>query len=113
MDTTPYGDLLERRVDTFGRYYYWHFPNPRRHRPETLTDMNALGLNRIVITPIQIDLTNHAQLARMASWTLAPEPRSVTEENAKSETPFLKISMKTQKNRVVDPDSSGGGHGVY
>lgn len=102
MDTTPYGDKLEQRVDTFGRYYYWHFPNPRRIRPETMTDMNALGLNHIVITPIQIDLTNHALLAEMADWSLRAEPRSVSEEKAKTEKPFLKISMKTQKKRIVD-----------
>lgn len=104
MDVTPYGDTLQRRVDTFGRVYYWHFPNPRRQRPAHMTDMNALGMNRIVITPIQIDLTDHAQLGRMADWRLEAEPLSVTAENAKTEKPFLRISMKPQKEKLPDGD---------
>ncbi len=100
MDVTPYGDTLQRRVDTFGRVYYWHYPNPRRQRPEHMTDMNALGMNRIVITPIQVDLTHYGQLARMADWRLEAEPLSVTLENAKAEAPPLKISMKTQKESM-------------
>ncbi|MDO4551678.1 MAG: 5'/3'-nucleotidase SurE [Planctomycetia bacterium] len=104
MDTTPYGDTLERRVDTFGRYYYWHFPNSRRHRPETMTDMNALGLNRIVITPIQIDMTNYSLLTKMENWALQPEPRCVTEENARNEIPSVNFSMRTQKIRMPEND---------
>ncbi|MDO4573725.1 MAG: 5'/3'-nucleotidase SurE [Planctomycetia bacterium] len=97
MDTTPYGNRMEERSDTFGRAYYWFVPNRRERRPECLTDMNALGQNKIVVTPLQFDMTNHAQCAVMQQWGLKA-PTSEKCQEASEEKNFPKINMRTCHN---------------
>lgn len=94
MDTTPYGMKLQELQDTFGHNFYWLQPTPRDHRPDCLTDMNAMGLKKIVVTPLQIDRTNHATLDRMAGWNLNAD---VPPQEPLPEMPHIPDTVVTPK----------------
>jgi 5'-nucleotidase len=68
-----YRDELIKRVDPFGRDYYWiggEVPSGVEGDPGT--DIWAVTHNYISITPILMDLTNHILLETVRGWDLRP-----------------------------------------
>jgi 5'-nucleotidase len=66
-----YRDELIRRVDPFGRDYYWIGGEvPGGVESEVGTDIWAVTQNRVSITPILMDLTNHGLMEVVKSWDL-------------------------------------------
>jgi 5'-nucleotidase len=65
-----YRDELIRRKDPFGRDYYWIGGGPPGGTGEPGTDLFAVGSGYVSITPILLDLTNHALIEQVASWNL-------------------------------------------
>jgi 5'-nucleotidase len=73
-----YRDQVEVRQDPRGREYYWiggppidpvaGMPRPEREHD---TDGWVVGENLISVTPLRLDLTDEALLARLSSWHLA------------------------------------------
>jgi len=66
-----YRDELVERVDPFGRPYYWIGAGPATHHNEPGTDIWALAAGKVSITPIHLDLTNHALIRAMGEWHLS------------------------------------------
>ncbi|MDR3108095.1 MAG: 5'/3'-nucleotidase SurE [Planctomycetaceae bacterium] len=68
MDITQYWETFEKRIDPLGRPYYWLTgrPDPRQPKPQvqpdTLTDLKALNSGFVTVTPLQYDMTDHANL---------------------------------------------------
>ncbi len=78
MDVTLYGDEYERRTDPWGRDYYWATGRP----PEvvgTKTDLSALALGHVTLTPLCYDMTNRGTLDKMSGWDLRPDAAVLTE----------------------------------
>ena len=68
-----YRDELIRRVDPFGRDYYWIGGEvPSGRSDERGTDIWAVTHNLVSITPILMDLTNHTLIEKVQDWGLAP-----------------------------------------
>jgi 5'-nucleotidase len=65
-----YRDELIRRKDPFGRDYFWIGGGPPGGEGEPGTDLHAVGAGYISVTPVQLDLTNHALIEHIASWNL-------------------------------------------
>lgn len=65
-----YRDELIVRTDPFGRHYYWIGGGKPTMVNEPGTDIRALADGKISITPIHLDLTNHALLSRLKAWKL-------------------------------------------
>lgn len=65
-----YGDIIEEKVDPRGRKYYWIGGDDVGFEDIPGSDCNAIHANRISITPIQVNLTDHALLARLQNWKL-------------------------------------------
>lgn len=63
-----YRDALVRREDPRGRPYYWIGGETPTGVLEEGTDFWALSQGLVSITPLQLDLTAHAQLAAMEEW---------------------------------------------
>jgi 5'-nucleotidase len=63
-----YAGNLEKRVDPVGRAYYWLGGDPPRDHLEDGTDVKAIADGYISVTPIHLDLTDHAALELMKSW---------------------------------------------
>lgn len=57
-----YGDAIVEKVDPRGRKYYWIGGDDLGFVPEEGTDCTATASGFISITPLHLDLTNHASL---------------------------------------------------
>jgi 5'-nucleotidase len=78
MGRRNYQDEIISRVDPRGRTYYWIGGADPSHFSEPGTDFEAIDNNRISVTPLQRDITNHAALDLVKSWLLSEgaEPRT-------------------------------------
>ncbi len=65
-----YRDELVKRADPRGRPYYWLGGDIPLSHLEPGTDAHAVANNRISVTPIHLDLTNHRLLDVIRSWDL-------------------------------------------
>ncbi len=68
MDVTHYGDRFERRVDPWGRPYYWATGEPPPRLGQQQTDLTALKQGVITVTPLDYNMTKNAVLAEMQGW---------------------------------------------
>ncbi len=68
MDVTPHGDRYERRVDPWGREYFWAAGGPPPGPGSHETDLSALAKGRVTLTPLHYDMTERAALAEMMHW---------------------------------------------
>jgi 5'-nucleotidase len=59
-----YNDALIRRIDPFGKPYFWIGGEAPTGVEEPGTDYGALAAGFVSITPIQLDLTSH----NLQSW---------------------------------------------
>ena len=60
-----YKDVLIRRVDPFGRAYYWFGGDPPESAPEEGTDGKALADGFVSLTPVHQDMTAYGLLEEM------------------------------------------------
>ena len=65
-----YRDVLIERIDPKGRPYYWIGGDPPAGEPVAGTDVGALAQGYISITPLNLDMTDQAQLAELVDWGL-------------------------------------------
>lgn len=65
-----YHDVIVERADPRGRPYFWIGGLPPTGEPEEGTDVGALACGNISITPLNLDMTDRGQLARMDEWPL-------------------------------------------
>lgn len=66
-----YRDVLIRRLDPKGRPYYWIGGDPPTGDPADGADVGALARGYISVTPLNLDMTDPAQLAGLAAWGLS------------------------------------------
>jgi len=67
---TAYDGVIERRTDPRGRPYYWWTGDRSRQPADTGTDMAALREHKISVTPMKLDLTEHAFVSGLGDWQL-------------------------------------------
>lgn len=68
--------VIDERADPWGKSYYWF---GFRHRPQTLvdgTDLSALAAGAISVTPLSLDLTHDAGIARLEAALEAGDVRT-------------------------------------
>lgn len=65
-----YRDVLVERRDPRGRVYYWIGGEPPHGVAEEGSDFQAVTDDKISITPIHLDLTNHRLIKELESWHL-------------------------------------------
>ncbi len=63
-----YEDVLIRREDPYGRPYYWLGGTNVTDFPDDGTDVGAIANGYVSVTPVGLDLTNHAFLATLRGW---------------------------------------------
>jgi 5'-nucleotidase len=69
--------FVQEGKDPRGRPYYWIGGPEREHENIPGSDCNAVFDDRVIsVTPLQIDLTNSAGLARLENWKLPGFTRS-------------------------------------
>ena len=70
LGTRVYRDSLVRKTDPRGRDYYWIGGKPPGGAGEPGTDLHAVAGGYVSVTPIELDLTNHALIEQIAGWGL-------------------------------------------
>jgi 5'-nucleotidase len=68
-----YRDELLRREDPRGRPYYWIGGQSPTGVADEGTDFGALASGYVSVTPLQLDLTAHEQIAALKGWSLSLE----------------------------------------
>ena len=65
-----YRDVLIERKDPYDRTYYWIGGEPPTGVAEEGTDIQAIAENKISVTPIHLDLTDHQLISQLQKWQL-------------------------------------------
>lgn len=63
-----YRDVLDERMDPWGRPYYWFGGEIPTGIPEDGSDIGAVENGYVSVTPLGIDLTSYATLDRLDGW---------------------------------------------
>ncbi len=63
-----YDDVIVEKVDPRGRPYYWIGNGEPRWAEGSGTDIEAVRENKISITPVHLDLTNHSAIEDLKHW---------------------------------------------
>ena len=63
-----YRDVLIQRLDPKGRPYYWIGGDPPSGEPDDGTDIGALAAGYVSVTPLNLDMTDAALMARLSDW---------------------------------------------
>lgn len=63
-----YRDQLIERLDPYGNPYYWVGGPAVSEDSEPGTDVAAMRVGKISVTPIMLDMTNHRLLDDLATW---------------------------------------------
>ena len=69
------GEGFEKRIDPRGRTYYWIRGGRDFDACEGETDLRAVRDGYIAVTPLNVDMTNHAMLSHLSCWQWDPDPR--------------------------------------
>ena len=72
LGTRVYEDTLVRKVDPRGRDYFWIGGEDPVWRPDEGTDFHSVDAGYVSVTPLQLELTDHALRADMEEWGLTP-----------------------------------------
>jgi 5'-nucleotidase len=65
-----YGDVIVERTDPRGRPYFWIGNGDPKWKDDLGTDINAIRADKISITPIHLDLTNHSAIEKLKEWRM-------------------------------------------
>lgn len=68
MGVHPYEEEFEKRVDPRGRDYYWMNGKLKNLPRGPMTDVTALALGYITLTPLDFDLTRRDEMEQMQQW---------------------------------------------
>ncbi|MEN6406233.1 MAG: 5'/3'-nucleotidase SurE [Thermoguttaceae bacterium] len=68
MNVTRYEDSYEKRRDPWDRPYYWLKGGPPAPTADHPTDLSALAVGQVSLTPLDYNLTRQAALAGMEHW---------------------------------------------
>lgn len=99
MNVVPYGDSFEKRIDPWGREYYWMTGSPPPRQPGGETDLSALAAGLVALTPLHYDMTQRAALARMQSWgfSLEKSAADLALPDADAVPPVVRPARKRQQ----------------
>lgn len=67
---SKWDDIYEKRVDPYGRNYYWLTGNLFELDHEIEFDQAAIKKNYVSITPIHFDLTDYKTYSEMKNWEI-------------------------------------------
>jgi len=65
-----YVDRIDKRIDPWGRPYYWLCGSLREDEPDPDSDVHAVLENRIAVTPVHLDLTATHLFPALREWRL-------------------------------------------
>jgi 5'-nucleotidase len=98
MNVTRYGDSFEKRLDPWGREYFWLKGGPAEAVAGHETDLSALARGKVTLTPLDYNMTPQAALADMQSWQFPLAGAAMEPHDAASPPmPSMRVHRKKQK----------------
>ena len=97
MDVTQYGEQYEKRIDPFGRAYYWATAYPSPSADGSQTDLSTMADGFVTLTPLDYNMTQRATLAKMRSWQFRldePDGPGDVDETCGSQRPVVRSERK-------------------
>jgi 5'-nucleotidase len=68
MDVVRHDDSYEKRIDPWGRDYFWFKGGPPQSTVGCETDLSAIAKGKVTVTPLYYNLTRQAALEEMDRW---------------------------------------------
>jgi 5'-nucleotidase len=102
MDVVHYGERFERRVDPWGRPYYWATGLPEPHLGQEETDLTALRRGCVTLTPLDYNLTKSAVLAELRQWQFRLDSAGAASDGdgaSPSRRPIVKSPRRRARKR--------------
>ncbi len=98
MNVTRYGGGFEKRVDPWGRDYYWMTGGPPENVPGHETDLSALAKGKVSVTPLHYDMTHLPALEDMRGWDFRLSPHAERRtDGAKKQSPQVQVRYDKKK----------------
>jgi 5'-nucleotidase len=104
MNVTRYGDTFEKRLDPWGREYFWLKGGPAKAAAGHETDLSALAQGKVTITPLDYNMTRQAALLDMQRWQFPLAGSELESDDADASKP----SMRTMRVRRGIPENTRG-----
>lgn len=103
MNVVRYGDSFEKRLDPWGREYYWLKGGPAQTNVGHETDLSALAKGHVTLTPLDYNLTRTAVLAEMEAWRfqLTDEAESEQKDVSRARRPAVRV-VRGKRPKVSD-----------
>lgn len=103
MDVTHYGDRFERRVDPWGRPYYWATGEPPPRLGQQETDLTALKRGYITVTPLDYNMTKSALLTEMQGWQFRLDAGGTASDgNGRESGPIRRPIVRAPRAKVKE-----------
>jgi 5'-nucleotidase len=104
MDVRQFGERYEKRVDPWGRTYYWATGEPAPEPGDHGTDLSVLAQGKIAITPLHFDLTAHSALKALEKCRFFVQQPQARETGISVSAPLVVRSTRRLQS-IVSPDS--------
>ncbi len=102
MDVVHYGERFERRIDPWGRAYYWATGEPPPPLGQQETDLSALAQGYVTVTPLDYNMTKRAVLADMQRWEFRlDDAEPAAEDGRELDAPRPVVKNSTKRLRIV------------
>lgn len=110
MSVDRYGEQFEKRMDPWGRNYYWSTGLPPPSLGKTETDLSALAQGHVTLTPLDYNLTRQSALTQMEAWrfelTEGSEPADEPLAAPAPDRPVVRAARKLQSVTGEERDES-------
>ncbi len=106
MNVVRYEEHFQKRLDPWGREYFWLVGGPSPATAGGPTDRSALDEGKVTITPLDYNLTRRPALMEMGRWQFRL-PESADDDPAAVANRFSStVQVQHKKRRVSDEQSS-------
>jgi len=104
MDVRQFGERYEKRVDPWGRTYYWATGEPAPEPGDHGTDLSVLAQGKIAITPLHFDLTAHNALKALETCRFCVQQPPTWENGTVVSAPLVVRSTRRLQS-IVSPET--------
>jgi len=103
MDIRQYGEKYEKRVDPWGRTYYWATGEPSPSAEDRGTDLSVLARGDIALTPLHYDLTARNVLPKITTWEFQLRSPGTSANSGTAERPSTVVVRTTHRLQSIEP----------
>ncbi len=110
MDVNLYSERYEKRLDPYGRPYYWLVGTPPKPAEDGETDLSALAQGYVTVTPLRYNMTEERALIRLRQEGFVLREERMSDAPGPPETPGPlpgRARLGPRGRRSVASDTTG------